>query len=399
MIHLIVGGGPAGIFAALRCKEIAPDSHVIVLEKTNQLLSKVRISGGGRCNVTHHCFDPIKLSGHYPRGSKELLGPFNTFQPKDMIAWLKQHGVDLKTEDDGRIFPESDSSQTIIDCLLNRAAKLGVDIRKQQRITSIQKNQSGFLVTLPEETILSHTLLLATGSSSWGYDIAKELGHTLIDPVPSLFTFNTPSSPLLDLSGIAVQNVILSLENSSLKQQGSILLTHWGFSGPAALKLSAWAAILLHQREYQSTLFINWLAADHDRAIYERLLAHKKEFPLQTLPTLLPRQLFNRLLTLIDLPFSMPSGQIPNKKLSELALKLYADPYLVLGKTTHKQEFVTAGGIHLKEVNFKTMQSRLIPHLFFAGEILNIDGVTGGFNFQNCWTSGWLAGTAMGRSV
>lgn len=395
--HVIIGGGAAGIFAAIQCKTQNPQAAVILLEKTNQLLAKVRISGGGRCNVTHHCFDPVELVKNYPRGSKELLGPFHTFQPKDMIAWLEERDVFLKTENDMRMFPTTDASETIIECLLNGASKAGVLIKKQQRISSIEKTENGFLIHLPEESILATTLLLATGSSSWGYEIARGWGHKIVDPVPSLFTFNTPTSPLLDLAGISVPKVSLSFKEISLKQEGPLLLTHWGFSGPAVLKLSAWAARKLHDLNYQATLRINWLAHPNQELLYQELLDKKGKFPQQSIPSFLPSNLQTALLRHLDIDGTTHLGNLSHKTIAQIVSKLCADSYKIEGKTTYKQEFVTAGGIDLKGVDFKTMQSRLVPHLFFAGEILNIDGVTGGFNFQNAWTTGWIAATAMGK--
>ncbi len=391
----ILGGGAAGLFAAIRCKELNPLSPVVLLEKTNQLLSKVRISGGGRCNVTHACFDPNQLARYYPRGAKELIGPFHTFQPQHTIAWFAERGVQLKTEEDGRMFPTTDSSETIIHCLMHAASQAGVDIRKQQHVLSIQKTGTEFLIHLQNHSLVAHQILLATGSAPWGYEIAKQLGHRIIDPVPSLFTFNVPSSPLLDLAGIVAPHATVTLKETAQKQQGPLLLTHWGFSGPAILKLSAWAARELHERHYQATLLINWTSSLNAELLYQSLLQKKQANPLQTLPPLLPTNLFTRLCNQIALNSATPLGKLSHQILRQLAEKLHADAYALAGKTTYKQEFVTAGGVHLKEVNFKTMESRITPGLFFAGEILNIDGITGGFNFQNAWTTGWLAGTAM----
>lgn len=360
-----MGGGAAGLFAAIKAAE--GGAKVILLEKTNQLLSKVRISGGGRCNVTHACFDPQKLAAHYPRGHKELIGPFHRFQPRDTIAWFKERGVVLKTEPDGRMFPITDSSETIIQCLLHAASQAGVDIHKMQRIETITKEDDQFIVG----PYRADALILATGSSSFGHRIAEQFGHTIVPPVPSLFTFNVPSSPLLDLPGIAIPNVILTIKETGHSQQGPLLLTHWGFSGPAALKLSAWAARELHALHYQATLLINWLAAPSQEALYQALLAKTVSLPVN---------LARRLLV-------HPSPKVQ-------AEKLYRDVYKIEGTTTNKQEFVTAGGVNLKEIDFKTFESRLSPGLFFAGEILNIDGITGGFNFQHAWTSGFLAGIA-----
>ncbi len=325
----VIGAGAAGVFAAVHCKELNPDAHVVLYEKTRQPLAKVRISGGGRCNVTHACFDPKQLVTYYPRGSKELLGPFHRFQPRDTVEWFAKRGVILKTEADGRMFPITDSSQTIIDCLMGEVKRLGVELHLGTKIE-----------TLPE----AEAIILASGSA--GYELAKEAGHTIVEPVPSLFTFNVPTSPLLDLAGISVPHVRVRLFKHVA--EGPLLLTHWGFSGPAILRLSAFAARELHACNYQATLTIEWGTEPLARNLRSRLT---------------PEQLVK-------------------------------DHYAIDGKTTYKQEFVTAGGIELKEVNFQTMESKKRPGLYFAGEILNIDGVTGGFNFQNAWTTAYLAAAA-----
>jgi predicted Rossmann fold flavoprotein len=311
------------------------------------------------------------------------------------VAWFEERGVPLKTESDGRCFPTSDSSETIINCLLDAASIAGVEIRKQQRVESIQKKEDRFLIQLQNYEINADCVLLATGSSSQGYLFAKEFGHPIIGPVPSLFTFNIPTSPLLDLSGISVPQVIASLKDTNFKQQGPLLLTHWGFSGPAVLKLSAWAARKLHDLDYKATLLINWISSLNQEEIYQTLLQKKEEIPLQTMPPFLPNNLLARLCKDVQIDLATPLGKLPNKALAKLAAKLHSDPYLIEGKTTYKQEFVTAGGVDLKGIDFRTMESKITSGLFFAGEILNIDGITGGFNFQNAWTTGWLAGTAM----
>ncbi len=387
----IIGGGAAGIFAAISARAAHPSAQVILLEKTAVLLAKVRISGGGRCNVTHSCFEPKQLIKNYPRGEKELLGPFHRFQPSDTIAWFELRGVTLKTESDGRIFPITDQSETIISCLLQEAKNLGVEIRLRQQIKSIVKDERGFQITLENEQLQSRGLLLATGSSPVGYQWAENFGHTLQKPVPSLFTFNAPTSPLKELSGISVDSVELKIADSSYSQKGPLLITHFGFSGPAALKLSAWAARLCHEKQYRFTLLVNWLPSLSEEAIYQKLLDFKSRFPQRNIfsenPFHLPKNLWIKLFK-----HSIRSGDIPNKDLLTAAQKLHADPYLVDGKTTHKEEFVTCGGVLLKEVDFKTMQSKVCPGLYFAGEILDIDGVTGGFNFQNAWSTGFIAG-------
>ncbi|MES2345213.1 MAG: NAD(P)/FAD-dependent oxidoreductase [Chlamydiota bacterium] len=393
---VVVGGGAAGIFAALTAKATHPEWNVVVLEKTAVLLSKVRVSGGGRCNVTHACFDPDLLVKNYPRGGRELLGPFHRFQPKDTVLWFESRGVKLKVEADGRMFPTTDSSETIIKALLNEANKCGVEIRLKQRIKGIEKRQGGgFELVMKEgEGILAKRLVLATGSGADGFSWAAKLGSAIEPAVPSLFTFNIPTSPLKELSGIAVNPVELTLPGCSFVQRGPLLITHFGFSGPAVLKLSAWAAQFLHEKGYKTPLTINWLPEFSEEEIYKILSRFKiessqKAFSSESLFKL-PKNLWR---TLLGDKFNKRIGDIALKDLQNLAHKLHADIYEIDGKTTHKEEFVTCGGVCLKEVNFKTMESKMCPGLFFAGEILDIDGVTGGFNFQNAWTTAFIAGS------
>lgn len=396
-VIVIVGGGAAGFFAAVTAARANPNNQVILLEKTNTLLAKVRISGGGRCNVTHACFDPKLLVKNYPRGEKALIGPFHRFQPKDTIEWFESRGVSLKTEEDGRMFPTTDNSQTIIDCLLKEAALTGVQIKLKQRIESVHLHQEGFLLECTEsQKIICKCLILASGSSKDGYEIAKSLGHSIIPPVPSLFTFNVPNFPLIELSGVSVENAQIKIKDTTLQQSGPLLITHWGFSGPAALKLSAWGARYLHDANYETTVLINWLPEFSSSSLNAKLLELKQQNPTQTLMrhNLLPRQLWKHLIETSSIDPNKRLSDLPNKALTQFASRLQSDPYPVQGKTTYKQEFVTCGGIPLKEVNFKTMESSIQHNLFFAGEILDIDGITGGFNFQNAWTTGWLAGSS-----
>lgn len=399
MTIVIIGGGAAGFFAALAAKEANPYADVVVLERSSQLLSKVRISGGGRCNVTHSCFDPKELVKNYPRGFRELLGPFTRFQPLDTIAWFESRGVCLKTEADKRMFPSTDLSSTIIDCLMAEAARSKVTIRTKTVVENMLKEEGGFRLTLASgETIRCESLLLATGSHPSGFKLAQALGHTIQEPVPSLFTFNIPSSRLKDLSGIVVDPVSLHLQGTDLAQTGPLLLTHWGFSGPAALKLSAWAARYLKELHYRATLLVNWIpqvSADKSLHLFKEL---RQASPAQCLtnncPYKLPKNLWKKLLDPTDLS-DKRLCEISNEGFTSLHARLSADAYQIDGKTTHKEEFVTAGGITLSEVNFKRMESKLCKGLFFAGEILDIDAVTGGFNFQNAWTTGWIAGHAL----
>jgi predicted Rossmann fold flavoprotein len=392
---IILGGGAAGIFSAISAKTAHPKASVLLIEKSAALLAKVRVSGGGRCNVTHACFDPRILTSFYPRGQKELLGPFHRFGPRSTIAWFEQRGVALKIENDGRVFPQSDSSETIIKCLITEAKTLGVELLTRQTLEHVEKEANGFKLQFKENRALfCHKLILATGSSTQGHTIAQALGHTIQSPVPSLFTLNIPTSPLQELSGVCVESVRLTLSGTSVSQQGPLLITHFGFSGPAALKLSSWGARHLYDCGYRATVLVNWLGDLSQNEAFKMLMDLKSTHPQNLLSTQNP----------FPLPKSLFKTFAPQKRLADcsikelraFAAKLVADPYLVEGKTTHKEEFVTCGGVLLSEVEFKSMQSKVCPNLFFAGEILNIDAVTGGFNFQNAWTTGFLAGSHSG---
>lgn len=374
---VVIGGGAAGFFAAISAASKNRDRKIILLEKSKVLLSKVRISGGGRCNVTHACFEPALLIKNYPRGSKALLGPFHKFQPRDTIQWFESRGVPLKVEEDGRIFPLSDSSQSIIECLIDEAKKQNVEIYFLQKVDEVEVTDFGFRVA----GIDCSALLLATGSSKEGYEIAKSLGHTIVPLVPSLFTFNVPDFILNKLSGVSVERVKVELEGTNFSQEGPLLITHFGFSGPCVLKLSAFAARYLNEKEYDVKLIVNWLPQFSRQELYTKLIESNP---------LLPKSLFHHFLE------QRKIKELSKKQLNILADRLQRDVYLIKGKTTNKQEFVTAGGIALDEVDFKTMQSKLCRGLYFAGEILDIDGITGGFNFQNAWTTGWIAGQSIG---
>jgi len=349
----------------------------------------VRVSGGGRCNVTHSCFDPTLLIQNYPRGGQELRGPFHRFQPRDTVQWFESRGVTLKAEVDGRIFPITDSSETIIQCLLDEAKKVGVEIFMRQKIDKVVKTDEGFDLG----TYQTQKLLLATGSGTDGHAWATQLGHTIQKPVPSLFTFNVPNSPLKELSGISVEWAELKIVGTQLSQKGPLLITHFGFSGPAALKLSAWGARALNEKQYQVDLAVNWLPELKLSQILELFMQLKKDAPQKTLlsenPFKFAKNLWKTLLN-----DERRLNDISLKDLQALAQKLHENIYQVDGKTTHKEEFVTCGGVTLKEVQFKTMESKICPGLYFAGEILDIDGVTGGFNFQNAWTTGFIAGSS-----
>lgn len=393
-IIAIIGGGAAGFFAALTAAEKDPSAEIIILEKTASLLTKVRISGGGRCNVTHSCFDFKKLTNFYPRGQKELLGPFSRFQPQDTMNWFASKNVALKIEKDGRIFPSSNQSQTIIDCFLNEASKKNIKILTQHRVVKIEK---GFIIHFEsQKSLYCDKILIATGGNFQGHELAASLGHNIISPVPSLFTFNIPESPFKELSGISLSHVRLTIPEISLTEEGPMLLTHFGFSGPSVLRLSAWGARYFYEKNYQVSLSINWIP---QFSIFESLLDWKKKQPHSSIfgknPFGIPKQLWKLLLLLSGFDSEKSWTHFSHQQLKHLASQLENDLYQISGKTLNKEEFVTAGGVDLKEVNFKTMESRIIPGLFFAGEVLNIDGITGGFNFQNAWTTGYLAGLGL----
>jgi predicted Rossmann fold flavoprotein len=389
---VVIGGGAAGFFGACAIKRKNPSLHVTLLEKTAQLLAKVRISGGGRCNATHACFDVSKLILNYPRGGRELRAAFTRFQPQDTIAWFKARGVELKAEEDGRMFPITDSSETIIESLIQEAKNVGVVIQTGTSVERIEKKNSTFLIHIAnKQPIECDKLLIATGSNKAAYTWLEGLGHTIEPLVPSLFTFNIPSSPLLELSGISVDPVQIKL--LGLEQTGPILLTHWGFSGPCVLKLSAWGARALFECGYKAPVTINWICKSLDEArntLQNYRVEHTKELVASCNPFLLPKNLWKRFCELLGIE-NKRYATLSNKELQLLAEKLTRDMYAIDGKTTYKHEFVTCGGVKLSEVDFRRMESKLIPNLFFAGEVLDIDGITGGFNFQAAWTTSWIA--------
>jgi predicted Rossmann fold flavoprotein len=402
---VVIGGGAAGFFSAIAAAKNNPNAYVILLEASQQVLAKVRVSGGGRCNVTHACFEPSALVQNYPRGGKALRGAFTRFQAKDTLSWFAYQGVQLKVEADGRIFPITDNSETIVDCLTNTAKFFGVEIHTGAPVTSVKLllDTGGFEIFLKTgESLKCDRLLLATGSNPGGYKIAQELGHTIESPVPSLFTFNVKDEKLQELAGVSVNSVRLRIATDSktqLEQTGPLLITHWGLSGPAVLKLSAWGARELHASRYQATLSINWLADFSQEEVLQKLLAIKNEWARKAIALHrgvdLPHRLWQYIIFGIGITRDNRWAEISNKTLNQLLQQLTAGQYLISGKGVFKEEFVTCGGVKLKEVDFKTMESRMVPGLYFAGEILDIDGVTGGFNFQSAWTTGYLAGLAI----
>ncbi|MTJ53077.1 NAD(P)/FAD-dependent oxidoreductase [Anabaena sp. UHCC 0253] len=400
---VVIGGGAAGFFGAIACAEANPQAQVTLIEASRQPLAKVLISGGGRCNVTHACFEPKSLVQNYPRGGKALLGAFTRFQPLDTIAWFAAHGVNLKTEADGRMFPITDRSETIAECLIKAAFTSKIELQIGTPVTAVTRQNEGFEILLKSGEIKKcDRLLLATGSSLAGYKIARELGHHIQPPVPSLFTFNITDSQLRELAGISVNSVNIRLSGTGktpLQQTGPLLITHWGISGPAVLKLSAWGARILHENRYQGKLIINWLPNLQQEEVRKRLLVVKEEWGKKAIALHrgvdLPHRLWQYIITRSHITTEDRWATISNKTLNQLVQEITQGEYLITGKGAFKEEFVTCGGVNLKEVNFKTMESKIVPGLHFAGEILDIDGVTGGFNFQSAWTTASLAGQAM----
>ncbi len=424
---IVVGGGAAGFFAAITCAEAAPDAEVMVLEHGPQFLSKVRISGGGRCNVTHACFNPRDFATRYPRGEKALLAPFQKFSARDTLAWFESRGVKLKTEADGRMFPVSDSSETVVNCLLHSARAAKVELRLNCGVEHVFRNGRGeFELTLASErrtpirleskTLLEHAgsktgapvdalvcdrLLLATGGcrAAAAGQLAVSLGHTLESPVPSLFTFRTESPWLRSLAGISVGAVEVSVPSAKLRERGPLLVTHQGLSGPAILRLSAWGARALHGFNYRFPLHVNWLPQLHAEAIAAELKSRQVAQPARLVVnvpvTPLPLRLWEQLVLAAGIARDTRWAALSRAAQHRLVQQLIRTEFPVTGKSLNQDEFVTCGGVRLGEVNFKTMESKVCPELFFAGELLDIDGITGGFNFQAAWTTGWLAGKAM----
>ena len=395
---IIIGAGAAGIFGAINIASKNPDAEVGVLEKSSKLLSKVKISGGGRCNVTNVCQEPKELIKNYPRGNKKLKKAFEQFGTIDTVNWFESRGVKLKAEADSRMFPITDDSQTIIDCLLNECKKHKVKIKTKVSVESVEKTESGFSLEIKgAEKIECDQILIATGGHNKleAFQWLINLGHSISEPVPSLFTFNLPKSTITELSGVVVQDVEVKIAGTKLSHQGPLLITHWGMSGPAVLKLSAWGARILHEKNYEYSVLVNWLKNANEEETRNRLTEFQSQNPKKMLfksnPFQLPKRLWEYLLAKSEIDEELRWNNFSGKKFNKLVNHLIADLYVGSGKTTFKEEFVTAGGVKLGDVNMQTMESRKCPGLFFAGEVLDIDGVTGGFNFQAAWTTAWLA--------
>ena len=398
---ILVGGGAAGFFTAINIAEKNPKLKIAILERGKSVLEKVRISGGGRCNVTHAEFVPKELAKNYPRGEKELIGPFHQFCSGDTIEWFANHGVELKIEDDGRMFPTSDSSQTIIDCFLQAVQQLKIEVLTGQSVQSIYQGNDYWKVETNHETYSCQKLIMTTGSNPKVWEMLQNIRHTIVPPVPSLFTFNIKDARIKDLMGISAVATV-KVKGTKLEASGPTLITHWGMSGPGILRLSAWGANLLAAKNYQFTIQVNWLndatLEETVETLKELKAIHSKKIISKKSPFDFPNRLWESLVHASGIgTFSTSNdsqdvkwGDVSNKQLMALATQLTNGEFQVNGKSTFKEEFVTAGGIDLKEINFKTMESKLLPNLYFAGEIVNIDAITGGFNFQNAWTSGFI---------
>jgi predicted Rossmann fold flavoprotein len=403
---VVVGGGAAGFFCAVNAARLYPSLEVMILEKSNHLLSKVRVSGGGRCNVTHACFSIAEMIKKYPRGASFLKKAFHHFFTSDTIAWFKERGVEIKTESDGRMFPVSNTSQTIIDCLMQEANQYGVTILMNREVKEIVKKDNGFNLLFSNHSVIETDFLcIASGGypKSLQFEWLTKIGHTLESPVPSLFTFNMPGNPITALMGIAVEKVQVKIGGSKLVEDGPMLITHWGMSGPAILKLSAWGARELAAKNWQFGMIINWLPIYTEQTLKEKFQQVRFDIAAQKIsnrnPFSLPQRLWDYLLQQSGVNENIRWADLPAKEQNKLIKNICAQEFSVNGKTTFKEEFVTSGGISLDEVDHASMQSKIVPNLFFAGEVLNIDGVTGGFNFQNAWTTAWIAAQAIGGDL
>lgn len=402
--HLLVtGGGAAGFFCAVNAARMNPQLKVILVEKTGKLLSKVKVSGGGRCNVTHACFEIGEMSKKYPRGANFVKKAFHQFFTTDTIEWFKERGVELKTEGDGRMFPVTNSSQTIIDCLLNEARLYGVEILMNTEVKKIVVDQAKFTIQFSNQKIFQADFVcIASGGypKSSMFQWLTKLGHTVEEPVPSLFTFNIPGHPIRELMGVSVGNARVRIAGSKLEQEGPLLITHWGLSGPAILKLSAWGARELAAKNYTFKILVNWLPEYNEQQMAERFQTLRFEIATQKVvnknPVGLPQRLWEFMLEQTAINKELRWADLPSKEVNKLIKSLCNCEFEVKGKTTFKEEFVTAGGIKLNEIDANTMMSKKVPGLYFAGEVMDVDGVTGGFNFQHAWTSGWVAAKAIG---
>lgn len=395
---IVIGGGAAGFFCAINAAQLNPALKILIVEKSTKLLSKVKVSGGGRCNVTHHCFEPTPLSRHYPRGQKELKKLFRSFHAKDTVDWFSGLGVKLKTEEDGRMFPVSDDSQSIIDCFLQQAHEFSIEIETGCEVEKIMIAENLFELSFRNgNVLLSKNVVIAIGGHNYTepYNFIRELGHQVTPTIPSLFTFNDADKDFKDLMGVAVQDAEVKIAGTKFSERGPVLITHWGLSGPAVIRLSSWAAEYLHQLKYEFTALVNWTGNRSEDELRKLLINQKGEHGKQKIQTNamfgLPSRLWEKLITLSEIEPMKIWAESSNKDINRLVEFLIRCPFRIKGKTTFKEEFVSCGGVDLKEISLETMESAKLPGLYFAGEVLNIDGETGGFNFQAAWTTGWLA--------
>jgi predicted Rossmann fold flavoprotein len=401
---IVIGGGAAGFFGAIHAAENRKGMRILILEKTAKLLSKVKISGGGRCNVTHHCFEPGALAKHYPRGQKELKKLFHSFHAKDTVEWFAQRGVKLKTEEDGRMFPVTDQSQTIIDCFHRAANQLGIEIRTHTEVTSMERVNNQFIIRSHDISFLSKKVLVAAGgyNKPENYSWLISLGHEIVPPIPSLFTFNDSSKEFTSLMGVSVPHAEVKIAGTKFSQRGPLLITHWGLSGPAVLKLSAWAAVELHHLHYTFTALVNW-AGLRESEVRDALLKLKMENSKKQVLTHalfnLPKRLWEFLCKKTGVEEGKMWVDLSNKVINRLTELIFACPFHIKGKTTYKEEFVTCGGVAWGDINLRTMESRKVPGLFFAGEVIDADGETGGFNFQAAWTTAWVAAENISKQI
>ena len=419
---LIIGGGAAGFYAAIQANIENPKLKIAILERGKTILGKVKVSGGGRCNVTHAAFDPKVLTENYPRGKKELLGPFHSHSTGDVMAFFEERGVPLKIELDGRVFPKSNSSQSIIDCFLNETKKLGIRVLKNSSVKSFipLKDSNGWQITTMNTDYKCKKLLIATGSNPKVWNLLEDLGHTIIPPVPSLFTFNIKDKRIEDVQGLSTyaevkvltkghynSKIVIQLrskvkEQTVLESDGPLLITHWGLSGPAILKLSAWGATILNEYKYNFRITVNWVPEYTtemlETVFFEIKNVEAKKTIVRTNAVDIPRRLWINLTNASGIDKTLKWADVTKEVIKELALQLTQCSFKVEGKSTFKEEFVTAGGIDLKEIDFKTFKSKKLPNLYFAGEIINVDAITGGFNFQNAWTGAYIAAQAIAKT-
>ncbi len=403
---VIIGGGAAGFFTAVNAAEMNSALKIVILERGKEVLTKVRVSGGGRCNVTHAEFLPKELSKNYPRGEKELLGPFHTFMTGDTIAWFEKRGVALKIEEDGRMFPVSDSSQTIINCFLSEAKRLGIEVFQNHSVQNFEKTENGWDVFTNNGTFSTKKIVIASGSNPKIWDLLAGLGHQIVPPVPSLFTFNIDDARIADLPGIVAEVGISVISDNGkilLKSSGPLLITHWGMSGPAVLKLSAWGARVLNPLDYKFKIKVNWLPETGFDEVMILLKDLKNEFGKQNVAKYtqfgLPKRLWQNLIIASEIVENSKWADLQKVQLENFAKQLTEAIFQVIGKSTFKEEFVTAGGVDLKEIDFKSFKSKFHKNLYFAGEVLNIDAITGGFNFQNAWTGGFIVASGLSQKI